>query len=225
MNLHRAAKVYVSTVTVAWVFVVGFLTLATESCAAFDRRERLLETEQRGPEPAHPPSVPGPTLHSKQAFEDAAARKDSSHIYAAVAIYNRWLAAIRFIDKPVLKPGRHLQTLATTAAHLCGVPSKLFHRLIDRESNWRVHAVSSSGALGLAQIKPSTLRGVSPTLRPWVPSDRLIGAACYLRQMFDRHEGEERARWHAALLDYRYGPYRRETPSTAYADRILEVEE
>lgn len=120
------------------------------------------------------------------------------------------------------KPGPTLQQMAEGAAHLCGVDKGRFFRLIDMESHWDVNAVSSSGAIGLAQIKPSTLRHVSPTLDPNKPWDRLVGAACYLRQMYDREQGSDRERWHKALLSYRYGPHRKVTPSTKYADLILE---
>jgi len=106
------------------------------------------------------------------------------------------------VERPAgIKPGRHLRTLATNAANLCGVPASLFHRLIQRESGWDPDVVSHSGARGLAQIKDSTLLEVSPTLRPGVVWDGLLGGACYLRKQYDRF-----GTWPAALHAYRVGP-------------------
>ena len=117
-----------------------------------------------------------------------------------------------------IKPGRHLETLATSAAHLCGVPVAIFHALIQRESSWRPHVVSSAGAVGLAQVKPSTAREVSPTLDVHDPWQNLVAGACILSGHFDR-----RGSWREALLDYNGGPNRKRTTSAhvAYADGIL----
>jgi soluble lytic murein transglycosylase-like protein len=108
--------------------------------------------------------------------------------------------------------------MATSAANLCGVPVAIFHALIERESSWRPFVVSKSGARGLGQIKDSTLREVSPTLRPGVIWDGLVGSACYLRRQFDRF-----GTWPAALHAYRVGPSAK--PSRAarrYAADIME---
>jgi len=94
-----------------------------------------------------------------------------------------------------------LRTLATNAADLCGVPAALFHSLIERESSWRPSVVSRSGAVGLAQVKPSTAREVSPTLDVSDPWQNLVAGACYLRRQFDRF-----GTWRAALHAYRLGP-------------------
>lgn len=112
-----------------------------------------------------------------------------------------------------------LRTLATSAAHLCGVPVAIFHALIHRESSWRPWVVSSSGAVGLGQIKPSTLRDIDPRLNAWEPWDNLIGSACYLRQQFDRF-----GTWRKALHAYHGGPNRRVTVQAThdYAQDIIE---
>lgn len=115
-----------------------------------------------------------------------------------------------------------LLRLATSAAHLCGVPPALFARLVARESSWRPWVVSKSQALGLAQVKLTTAQEIRPgitreeLLQPW--PNLLIGA-CYLRKMADRRGGD----WHAALLDYRLGPYRLRTTreARAYAADIM----
>lgn len=100
---------------------------------------------------------------------------------------------------PTSRPA--LRQMASDAAELCGVPVALFHALIERESSWRPHVVSRSGAVGLAQVKPSTARGVSPTLDVREPWQNLVAGACYLRQQFDRF-----GTWRKALHAYRLGP-------------------
>ena len=42
-----------------------------------------------------------------------------------------------------------------------GVPAELVAALIDVESRWNSHAVSSKGALGLMQLMPETARRLS----------------------------------------------------------------
>lgn len=49
-----------------------------------------------------------------------------------------------------------LQALANGSASQYGVPSSLFQQLITGESGWNPNAVSSTGALGLGQVLPST---------------------------------------------------------------------
>lgn len=109
--------------------------------------------------------------------------------------------------------------MATSAAHLCGVDPALFHALIARESSWRPFVVSSSGAVGLGQIKPSTLRDIDPTLNAWEPWDNLLGSACYLRRQFDRFGS-----WRKALHAYHAGPNRITTKQATrdYATAIIE---
>lgn len=111
-----------------------------------------------------------------------------------------------------------LRALATSAAHLCGVPVAIFHALIQRESSWRPWVVSSSGAVGLGQIKPSTLRDIDPRLNAWAPWDNLLGSACYLRQQFDRF-----GTWRKALHAYHAGPNRKTTRRAThdYASDIM----
>ena len=170
--MKRHLSIWIGTLCVLWVLVVGFLTLGSFSVAAFDRVERR------------------------------------SSVQAPVS----W-PVVEIAAYPVREgPGNlSLADLAAGAAHLCGVPRKLFFALIARESSWNVDAVSSAGALGLAQILPSTLKDVSPTLDPSRPFDRLVGGACYLRMQFDRTGS-----WELALHAYNAGPNRKTTPASTY---------
>lgn len=89
--------------------------------------------------------------------------------------------------------------LARAAAQRNGVPEGLFLRLVNQESRWDPHAVSSAGARGLAQLMPETARrlGVDPD----DPHQNLEGGARYLRMMYDRF-GD----WRLALAAYNAGP-------------------
>jgi hypothetical protein len=118
--------------------------------------------------------------------------------------------------------------LATRAASLCGVPKEIFFKLINTESSWRHYRnrgnvlESSSGALGLTQIKPSSAREVSRGLNIFEPWGNLVAGACLL----SKYKGN--GSWREALHSYNEGPWRKGTKDETklYADKILgEVEE
>lgn len=118
----------------------------------------------------------------------------------------------------------NLSELIVSASGLCGVSPALMFRLVARESGmrqWDRHGRtlrSSSGALGLAQVKPSTARGISKTLDPHLPWDNLLLGACYYRQQLDRFKDP-----HRALVAYHNGPSGgMARKGVQYADAIME---
>lgn len=89
--------------------------------------------------------------------------------------------------------------VAREAARRHSVPEDLFLRLVTQESAWDPNAISSAGAIGLAQLMPDTasLLGVDPQ----DPVANLQGGARYLAQQF-RAFGT----WRLALAAYNAGP-------------------
>ena len=89
--------------------------------------------------------------------------------------------------------------LARAAATRHGVPAGLFLRLVQQESGWNAFAVSSKGALGLAQLMPETARDLG--VDPRDPVQNLDGGARYLRAQFETFGS-----WPLALAAYNAGP-------------------
>ena len=89
--------------------------------------------------------------------------------------------------------------VARSAARRHGIPEDLFLRLVQQESGWNTDAISSAGAIGLAQLMPdtATLLGVDPE----DPVANLDGGARYLSQQYRRF-----GTWRLALAAYNAGP-------------------
>ena len=88
---------------------------------------------------------------------------------------------------------------ARRAARRHGVPEELFLRLVQQESGWNPKAVSSKGAIGLAQLMPATARSLG--VDPRNPSENLDGGARYLAAQY-----REFRDWQLALAAYNAGP-------------------
>jgi soluble lytic murein transglycosylase-like protein len=89
--------------------------------------------------------------------------------------------------------------MARDAARRHGVPEDLFLKLVQQESGFNPKAVSSKGALGLAQLMPGTARLLR--VDPHDPYQNLDGGARYLKQQY-RAFGN----WRLALAAYNAGP-------------------
>jgi soluble lytic murein transglycosylase-like protein len=91
------------------------------------------------------------------------------------------------------------QDMARAAARRHSVPEDLFLRLVQTESRFHPTAVSSKGAIGLAQLMPHTARLLG--VNPHDPRQNLEGGARYLSQQYRRF-GD----WRLALAAYNAGP-------------------
>lgn len=109
-------------------------------------------------------------------------------------------AAVTTVDFPEA-PDRFRAPLLD-AAHRYQVSPSLLAALVWHESRWQPTALSSKGAIGLAQLMPATARALA--VDPHDAGANLAGAAHYLRQMLDLFDGDvERA-----LAAYDAGPAR-----------------
>jgi hypothetical protein len=91
------------------------------------------------------------------------------------------------------------QQMARAAARKHGIPEDLFLRLVQAESAWRPAAVSSKGAIGLAQLMPGTAQYLR--VNPHDPQQNLEGGARYLSMQFRKYQD-----WRLALAAYNAGP-------------------
>ena len=89
--------------------------------------------------------------------------------------------------------------MARKAARRNRVPEDLFLRLVAQESAWNPNAVSHKGAIGLAQLMPTTARALR--VDPRDPEQNLDGGARYLRQQYETFRS-----WRLALAAYNAGP-------------------
>lgn len=86
-----------------------------------------------------------------------------------------------------------------------GLDPDLGFRLVEAESRFEARAVSSAGAVGLAQLMPSTARALMPgvtTEQLFEPQTNLHLGFRLLRQLIAGYDGDLRL----ALVDYNGGP-------------------
>lgn len=86
-----------------------------------------------------------------------------------------------------------------------GLDPDLGFRLVKTESDFEARAVSSAGAVGLAQLMPNTARALMPGItieQLFEPETNLHLGFRLLRQLIARYDGDLRL----ALVDYNGGP-------------------
>lgn len=89
-------------------------------------------------------------------------------------------------------------SLISQAAKQYNVPERLLSALLKQESGFNPKAVSSAGALGIAQFMPATAKGFG--IDPLDPNQAIPAAAKYLRGSFDNFGS-----WELALAAYNAG--------------------
>ena len=88
-----------------------------------------------------------------------------------------------------------------------GLDPEIAFRMVEIESSFRRHAVSSAGAVGYTQIKPSTARWLNPNITREKLFDTRTNLRLgfrYLSELLNRYDGDVRL----ALLAYNRGPTR-----------------
>lgn len=85
------------------------------------------------------------------------------------------------------------------ASQETGIPTQVISALLKQESGFNPNAISSAGAIGIAQFMPGTARAMG--INPRDPYQAIIGAARYLKQNLDKF-GD----MNLALAAYNAGP-------------------
>ena len=189
-----------------------FATLEEDAATAEVRQVRLeqrlaaLDTaarEARRPPPPPPPPPPAPPLANDDggADDDGSGNGASSSNGSSAAPpppppppppASGWAGRLPAACQPWAGP-------ITTAADANGLDPRLLAALVWSESWCNPEAVSWVGAIGLAQLMPSTAEWLG--VDPWVPAQNLDGGARYLSQQIDRFGSVE-----LGLAAYNAGP-------------------
>jgi soluble lytic murein transglycosylase-like protein len=96
---------------------------------------------------------------------------------------------------------REYEAVIRAAAELYGLPEALLWAVFKTESQGRADAVSSAGAVGVAQLMPRTARSQGVWDRE-NPFQSILGGARYLRLQVNRYDGDVAL----ALAAYNAGP-------------------
>ncbi len=100
------------------------------------------------------------------------------------------------------------------------IDARILESLIHYESTWRHDVVSSAGAVGLMQIKPSTASMFGYSREDlFCPIKNIEAGSLYLKYLLDKYNGCIRT----ALAAYNCGPYgfKGKQVCANYANRIL----
>lgn len=117
-----------------------------------------------------------------------------------------------------------IQGLIAQVSREQNVDQQLLKAVVEAESDYNQNEVSKTGALGLMQLMPDTMKSVG-VVDPFNPYENLTGGAKYLNQMIKRYNGNVET----ALAAYNAGPTRVDQakgipniPETQhYVDRIM----
>ncbi|CQR48085.1 Membrane-bound lytic murein transglycosylase F precursor [Paraliobacillus sp. PM-2] len=94
-----------------------------------------------------------------------------------------------------------VQSIIDQAANKYDVDRDLIATVIQTESNFNQHAVSSAGAQGYMQLMPGTADGLGVT-DAFNAKQNIYGGTSYLKQMLDKYNGDTSL----ALAAYNAGP-------------------
>ncbi len=84
------------------------------------------------------------------------------------------------------EPRAHYDDLIEHHAARHGLSADLVRAVIQVESGFNAHAVSSKGAMGLMQLMPATARALGLS-DPFQPDDNIRGGVAYLAQLLARY--------------------------------------
>jgi len=129
------------------------------------------------PLPANPNAKA--TLPQGTVFLMTAPPMPTGNLTGLIGRYNKNLVGMRAKDVA--------NTIESLSASY-NLDPRLMASLVAVESSFNPVAVSSSGAIGLGQLKPETAQWLG-VMNPYDPVDNLTGVARYLRFLLDRYNG------------------------------------
>lgn len=142
------------------------------------------------PEPLQVSELPTAPLVAGQVSN--AYRRQAYAVAAYISNYNKKLASsdVYQISEAIVQYSNRY-----------GVDYRLLTSLIAVESAFRKDAVSSSGAIGMGQLKPATAKWLG-VMDPYNPTDNIAGTARFLSWLIRKYNGD----LEQALSGYYQGP-------------------
>src|SRR5262249_35492371 len=125
------------------------------------------------------PIIPNTDLQNMQSGDYAGVPMQQQSLAEVIQHYNKNL-------DPVLA-GRISDAIQAYSG-VYQVDARLLASLIAVESSFRCDAVSSSGAIGLGQLKPDTAKWLG-VVDPFDPVQNLSGVAKYMRYLLNHYNG------------------------------------
>jgi soluble lytic murein transglycosylase-like protein len=152
--------------------------------------------------------------------------KPSNRPAAPVARENRVMPRLRASERRPELQVEEVHALIAAASRKNGVPIALVKGIVATESNFRSSVVSSTGAVGLMQLRPSTARQYGANAS--VPEQNIDAGTRYLRFLIERYRNTSSPLKYAiAAYNAGYGavdrykgvpPFRK---TQEYVDRVL----
>ncbi len=152
--------------------------------------------------PSPPPTMPSSSMPTTGVINTEVTVAEPPSNYAAVEPVSTQNAINSYIQKyrsPELSVSITTSIMKHSAAY--DINPKLVAALIARESKFNPRALSSSGAMGLGQLLPSTAKGLGVT-DGFDIDQNAMGTTRYLRSLIDRFKGSVSA----GLAGYLVGP-------------------
>lgn len=182
-----------------WMSLTRY-TLLAMFAAALSAAPSWAIAEEEGPsglEGFNALSVEGPLQISEASPEHAKIR--DSAIQQQIDLVSGYIVS-RNRSLPESEVKRIARAIVDYSARY-GVDFRLLTSLISVESSFRRDAVSSSGAIGLGQLKPDTAKWLG-VVDPYDPIDNIAGTARFLGWLVRKYNGD----LESALSAYYQGP-------------------
>lgn len=143
----------------------------------------------------HAPAYADALIGARLLYDGAATSSATLAVTRAVLHTNQRIAPVDAL---------RLAGAAVHAAERNDLPPEFFAATLLQESAFDPQAMSSAGAVGIAQFEPSTADGIG--IDPFDPYDSIDGAAALLAEYVHGYDGRYANPYAAALAAYNAGP-------------------